>query len=213
MNATPSQSLLPPFCTPGADSLPEGPVPGSDESLALAAWEVLTGARVARSAGSGRMSLLGRHERSREPLTGERAIWIALHAFEGADERWECRRARAPGMGDAELAAAIVQEMGGPAAADEMATLGFWRADTGFYFDSRGPSIEISELRRGGRGAKPVIRRRRIGRTALLRATRRLLRLGFTGPLASTPARVSPSPSTSASAAVSRAGDAQLSLL
>jgi hypothetical protein len=206
--------VLPPFCTPGPDYLPDGPVPDSDESVALAAWEVLTGARVARSAGSGRLSLLGRYERTGKPPTRERALWIALHAFEGADERWECRRARARVMSDEQLAAAIVQEMGGPAGGPgEMTTLGFWLGDTGFHFDCRGPCIEFSELSRGEPGAHPEIRRRRMGRTALLRAARRVLCIGPSALSASEPTR--PSPARSARVRVVEGSDtqAQLSLL
>jgi hypothetical protein len=128
----------------------------------------MTGARVSRSAGSGRMSLLGRYRGEGGDLDRERILWIALHPFEGAEERWACRRAHWPAMSDAQLAAAIVQEMGGPAGEpDEMTTLGFWRGNVGFHFDSRGPSLVITEL--------PGPRQRRIGRAALLAEARRLL--------------------------------------
>lgn len=164
---TPAGPVLPPFCTLGPDLLPQAPPPGTPESEALAAWEVLTGERVARSTGSGRMSLLGRYRSEPGELDRERILWIALHPFEGAEERWSCRRARWPAMSDAQLAAAIVQEMGGPAEEpDEMTTLGFWRGDVGFYFDCRGPSLVITELGKA---------ERRIGRAALLAAARRLL--------------------------------------
>lgn len=164
---TPAGPVLPPFCTLGPDLLPQAPPPGTPESEALAAWEVLTGARVARSTGSGRMSLLGKYRSEPRDLDWERILWIALHPFEGAEERWACRRARWPAMSDAQLASAIVQEMGGPAEEpDEMTTLGFWRGDVGFYFDCRGPSLVITELGKV---------ERRIGRGTLLPAARRLL--------------------------------------
>lgn len=169
-----STDVLPPFCTTGTDSLPDGPAPGTAESVALAAWEVLTGARVARSTGSGRMSLLGRHRAAGVELTTERVLWIALHPFEGADERWACRRARGAAMSDQELLAAVVQEMGGPAEdPDEMTTLGFWSGAVGFHFDCRGPSVEITGLQ--GAGGPAHSRKRRIGRSALLRAARGIL--------------------------------------
>lgn len=162
--------VLPPFCTLGPDMLPQGPPPGTPESKALAAWEVLTGARVARSTGSsGRMSLLAKYRREGGELDRERILWIALHPFEGAEERWACRRALCAAMSDAQLAAAIVQEMGGPAEEpDEMTTLGFWLGTVGFYFDSRGPSVAFTELSGAGR---------RINRGALLAAARRILRV------------------------------------
>ncbi|HST60471.1 MAG TPA: hypothetical protein VLK84_17355, partial [Longimicrobium sp.] len=148
--------------------------PGTAESVALAAWEVLTGARVARSTASGRMSLLGRYRAAGVELSTERVLWIALHPFEGADERWACRRARGAAMSDQELQAAVVQEMGGPAEdPDEMTTLGFWSGSVGFHFDCRGPSVEITDLR--GAGAPAHSRKRRIGRSALLRAARKIL--------------------------------------
>jgi hypothetical protein len=166
----PSEPHLPPFCEIGTDMLPQGPPPGSPASLALAAWEVLTGARVARSAGSGRMSSLARHARDNEALRPDRMIWIALHAFDGADERWALRRARRPGLTDAEIRTAVVQEMGGPAVdPDEMTTLGFWRGEEGFYFDCRGPCLIV---------ICPDGQRRRIGPAALVAAARRLLGFG-----------------------------------
>jgi len=165
---------LPPFCTTGPDRLPQGPRPGTPESMALAAWEVLTSARVARSTGSGRMSLLGAYRAEGQELTRERVIWIALHAFEGASERWGWRLARSAVMSDRELTAAVVQEMGGPAhEPDEMTTLGFWLGNVGFSFDSRGPEIELMECaHRHGRAA---LRRRRVGPAAILTSARRLL--------------------------------------
>lgn len=166
---------LPPFCTLGPDRLPQGPRPETPESVALAAWEVLTRARVARSTGSGRMSLLGAHRAEGGELTRDRVIWIALHAFEGARERWECRLAKTPPMNDREIEAAVVQEMGGPAQEpDEMTTLGFWLGDVGFSFDSRGPSIEILECPRSP-SATAGLRRRRIGRAGIVATARRLL--------------------------------------
>lgn len=170
-----SMDVLPPFCTVGSDSLPDGPVPGTAESAALAEWEVLTGARVARSTGSGRMSLLGRYRAADTELSTERVLWIALHAFEGADERWACRRARGAVMSDQELQAAVVQEMGGPAEdSDEMTTLGFWSGSVGIHFDCRGPSVEITDLQGAG-GGPARSRKRRIGGSALLRAARKIL--------------------------------------
>ena len=161
-------TVLPPFCTLGPDLLPQAPRPGTPESEALATWEVLTAARVARSTGcSGRMSLLAKYRREGGELDPERILWIALHPFEGAEERWACRRARWAAMSDVQLAAAIVQEMGGPAEEpDEMTTLGFWRGNVGFYFDSRGPSLVLTQFGKG---------QRRISRSALLAAARRLL--------------------------------------
>lgn len=170
----PFQPPLPPFCTLASDLLPVAPPPGTPESEALAAWEVLTAARVARSTGSGRMSLLARYQADDVELTTDRMVWIALNPFEGAGERWACRLARSPAMSDAEVAAAIVQEMGGPAEEDEMTTLGFWRGETGFYFDSRGPRMEITQTRSGG---EPGARKRRIGRAALIASARRQLRI------------------------------------
>ena len=165
----------PPFCTRGADSLPVGPVPGTAESAALAAWEVLTGARVSRSTGSGRMSLLGKYRSAEADLSGDRVLWISLHPFEGAAERWECRRALRGAMSDRELQSAIVQEMGGPATVpDEMTTLGFWCGPVGFYFDCRGPRVEITE-QKDTEGRPRETATRRVGRSALLRAARRLL--------------------------------------
>jgi hypothetical protein len=167
---------LPPFCTLGSDHLPDGPAGGTAESVALAAWEVLTGSRVPRSKGSGRMSLLARYRAEEIPLTTERVVWIALHAFEGADERWSCRRARTPTMTDAELEAAIVQEMGGPAEEpDEMSTFGFWQGPVGFHFDYRGPSILITDATPAAAGEERRNRTRRLSRAALLRAARKLL--------------------------------------
>lgn len=175
---------LPPFCALGTDHLPDGPPPGTPQSAALAAWEVLTGARVARSTGSGRMSLLARYERDSAALDNDRIIWIALHAFEGAGERWACRRALRPAASDDELRAFVVQEMGGPASdPEEMTTLGFWRGDVGFYFDSRGPAIEVTELRRGG--AKPTHRTRRIRPAALVRFARSMF--AFAAPAGARP--------------------------
>lgn len=176
---TASTPPLPPFCSLGTDLLPQAPPPGTPESAALAAWEVLTGARVARSTGSGRMSLLGKY-RGAGALDKERVLWIALHPFEGAEERWACRRARSPAMSDAALAAAVVQEMGGPVEEpDEMTTLGFWEGDVGFYFDCHGPSVVMTGL--------PGGQRRRIGRAGLLAAARRILNIPAapgTGPAA-----------------------------
>lgn len=170
-----SPDVPPPFCTRGADSLPVGPLPGTAESVALAAWEVLTGARVSRSTGSGRMSLLGKYRSAEADLTTDRVLWISLHPFEGADERWECRRALRGAMSDRELQSAIVQEMGGPADdPDEMTTLGFWCGPVGFYFDCRGPRVEITE-QKDPDGCPRETATRRIGRSALLRAARRLL--------------------------------------
>ena len=181
MNVMLASAPLPPFCTLGPDKLPSGPLPGSPESAALAAWEVLTGARVARSTGSGRMSLLGAHRAEGVQLSRDRVIWIALHAFEGAGERWSCRIARDPSMSDTALRHAIVQEMGGPAEEpDEMTTLGFWLGDVGFSFDCRGPSIEIVECGVGPNPA-PALRHRKIGRAAMIAATRRLFRLTDAG--------------------------------
>lgn len=178
MNATAPWPPLPPFCTIGPDRLPQGPRPGTPESVALAAWEVLTGARVARSTGSGRMSMLGAYRAEGGELSRERVIWIALHAFEGAEERWACRLARGT-MDDHQLEQAIVQEMGGPPSEpDEMTTLGFWLGDVGFNFDCRGPSIEIAEWVRIAESPVPKLRTRRVGRAALIPAARRLLRLG-----------------------------------
>lgn len=171
-----SADVLPPFCTLGTDSLPDGPVPGTAESVALAAWEVLTGARVARSTGSGRMSLLGRYRAADIELSAERVLWIALHPFEGADERWACRRARGAAMSDQELQSAIVQEMGGPAEdPDEMTTLGFWSGLVGFHFDCRSPCVEITDARAAGASSPSQTRKRRIGRSALLRSARQIL--------------------------------------
>ena len=185
MNATTATTHLPPFCTLGTDRLPQGPPPGSPESAALAAWEVLTGARVARSTGSGRMSLLGAHRAEGGALTRDRVIWIALHAFEGADERWACRFAKKKAMDDREIEAAIVQEMGGPAQeADEMTTLGFWLGDVGFDFDSRGPCIKILQWT-NSRSDPPRLRTQRIGRGAILAAARRLLRVNASAPCGS----------------------------
>lgn len=173
MNATALAAPLPPFCTRGTDRLPQGPRSGTPESMALAAWEILTRARVSRSAGSGRMSLLGAYRAEGGELTRDRVVWISLHPFEGAEERWACRRATCPVMSDGELEAAIVQEMGGPSFdPDEMTTLGFWLGDVGFSFDSRGPTIEIIEC--GGHG-QARMRRRRINRAAIITTARRLL--------------------------------------
>lgn len=166
--------ICPPFCRPGPDGLPVGPVPGSDESHALAAWEILTGVRLARSAGSGRQSMLGRHRSAPGELTRERILWIVLHAFEGAEDRWACRLARDRALSDARLLAAVVQEMGGPADDPaELTTLGFWKGDRGFHFDCRGPAVELTHLSAGRR-----LRREPIGTAALLAAARRLLRIG-----------------------------------
>lgn len=175
MTTQPStEPVLPPFCTLASDRLPQAPPPGTPESHALAAWEVLTGARVARSAGSGRVSRLAGYLRQGEALTRERILWIVLHAFDGAEERWECRRARAPVMTDAQVRGAIVQEMGGPAGdPDEMTTLGFWLGDVGFYFDCRGPYVDITG---------PAAPRCRIGAGALVAAARRLLALPHASP-------------------------------
>jgi hypothetical protein len=174
MNSPPPyQPAPPPFCTLASDLLPVAPPPGTPESEALAAWEVLTSARVARSTGSGRMSLLARYQADEVELTTDRLVWIALHPFEGATERWACRLARSSAMSDAEVAAAIVQEMGGPAEEeDEMTTLGFWRGGIGFFFDSRGPRMEITQTRAGEESSG---RKRRIGRAALIAAARRQL--------------------------------------
>ena len=178
MNATTAATPLPPFCTLGTDRLPQGPPPGSPESAALAAWEVLTGARVARSTGSGRMSLLAAHRAEGGQLSRDRTIWIALHAFEGAHERWACRIARGGAMDDHQMERAIVQEMGGPPGEpDEMTTLGFWLDDVGFNFDCRGPSIEITEWVRVAGSPVPKLRTRRVGRAVLVVAARRLLHL------------------------------------
>jgi hypothetical protein len=175
MKPTVNDPPLPPFCTMGPDWLPHGPPPGTPESMALAAWEVLTRARVARSAGSGRMSLLGRYRAEGGELNRDRMIWIALHAFEGAEERWACRLAGARPLTDRELDAAVIQEMGGPAEEpDEMTTLGFWLGDIGFSFDSRGPSIEVLECR-PGTSRTGGVRRRRIGSGTIAAAARRLL--------------------------------------
>ncbi len=172
---TSSPPALPPFCTAGTDFLPDGPTPGTDESRALAAWEVLTGVRVARSAGSGRMSLLARHQREGGELTRERAIHVALHAFEGADERWAIRRARGCCATDQGLRMALVQEMGGPAHdPDEMTTLGFWTGNSGFTFDCRGPAIDLLTLDPLG---SPPLRRKRISAAVLLVHVRRVLSL------------------------------------
>jgi hypothetical protein len=184
MTTQPStEPILPPFCTLASDRLPQAPPPGTAESHALAAWEVLTGARVARSAGSGRMSRLAGYLRQGDELTRDRILWIVLHAFDGAEERWACRRARSPAMPDAEVRMAIIQEMGGPAGdPDEMTTLGFWQRDTGFYFDCRGPRVDITGPGRGSH---------RIGPAGLVAAARRLLGLPH-GPghsVAHTPAR------------------------
>jgi hypothetical protein len=143
----------------------------------LAAWEVLTRARVARSTGSGRMSVLGRYRAEGIELTRNRVIWIALHAFEGASERWDCRLAGGRPLTDRELVAAVVQEMGGPAeASDEMTTLGFWLGSTGFSFDCRGPAIELIEcVPNGSRTGR--LRRRRIGRAGIISAARQVLRI------------------------------------
>lgn len=84
MNATAPWPPLPPFCTIGPDRFPQGPPPGTPESVALAAWEVLTGARVARSTESGRMSLLGAYLAEGRELTRDRVVCVALHACEGA---------------------------------------------------------------------------------------------------------------------------------
>jgi hypothetical protein len=121
------------------------------------------------------MSLLGKHRSAECDLTTDRVLWISLHSFEGADERWECRRALRGAMSDRELLSAIVQEMGGPADdPDEMTTLGFWCGPVGFYFDCRGPRVEIAEQADpAGRPLEPATRR--IGRSALIRAARRLL--------------------------------------
>ena len=167
---------LPPFCTAGSDGHPDGPATGTPESVALAAWELLTRARVSRSKGSGRMSLLARYRAEDTPLSTERIVWIALHPFEGAGERWSCRRALRAAMTDDELTAAIVQEMGGPAEEpDEMSTLGFWKGTVGFHFDHRGPSVHITETVPGCAGEEPRRRSRRIGKAALLRSARKLL--------------------------------------
>lgn len=179
MNAIAPSTSMPPFCTIGPDRLPQGPRPGTPESVALAAWEVLTGARVSRSTGSGRMSLLGAHRAAGGQLTRDRAIWIALHAFEGSDERWACRLARGGAMDDHQVEQAIVQEMGGPPGEpDEMTTLGFWLGDVGFNFDCRGPSIEMMEWVPAAGSPVPRLRTRRVGRAALIAAARRLLRFG-----------------------------------
>lgn len=173
MNRIALSAPLPPFCTGGPDRLPQGPRPGTAESVALAAWEVLTGARVARSTGSGRMSLLGAYRAEGTELTRDRVIWIALHAFEGAEERWDCRLAAGRVLSDRELEAAVVQEMGGPADdPDELTTLGFWLGEIGFSFDCRGPRAEMFECDRAG-GSH--LRTRRIGPAAILAAARRML--------------------------------------
>jgi hypothetical protein len=168
---------LPPFCTPGADGWPNGPAPGTPESRALAAWEVLTGARLARSAESGRMSLLGRYRLEGGALPRDRVIWIALHAFEGARERWECRLALKSALRDSDLTAAIIQEMGGPSSEpDEMTELGFWLDDAGFCFDSRGPAVTLMEwASTGAEGVK--LRSRRLRSAVLVSAARRILRI------------------------------------
>jgi hypothetical protein len=172
---------VPPFCTLASDRLPMGPPCGSPENHALAAWEVLTGARVARSTGSGRMSRLAGFARQEEALTRDRILRIALHAFDGAEARWSCRRARWPAMTDRQVIAAVIQEMGGPATDPaEMTTLGFWHGDVGFYFDCRGPCVVIT-----GAGTEP----HRLGPGALVAAARRLLGLS----------RAAPSPCTLAS--------------
>ncbi len=202
--------MMPPFCTLGSDSLPDGPVPGSDESRALAAWEVLTGARVARSTESGRMSRLGRYSAAGVELSPERVIWISLHPFEGADERWSCRRARRAAMTDDELASAIVQEMGGPAEdPDEMTTLGFWSGTVGFHFDCRGPAVVLTEVV-SQPGSRAQRRTRRINRAALVRAARRILCIAV-ATSAPTPARDRGSDRISAAAPVEP--PEQLSLL
>lgn len=173
--STHSHPSLPPFCTAGTDFLPDGPPPGTDESRALAAWEVLTGTRVARSAGSGRMSLLARHRREATELTRDRVVNVALHAFEGADERWAIRRARGCCATDQGLRTAVVQEMGGPAHdPDEMTTLGFWTGETGFTFDCRGPAVDLLAFDPLG---LPTLRRKRISGAVLLAHVRRVLGL------------------------------------
>jgi hypothetical protein len=174
MSLTP-ETPLPPFCTLGPDLLPVGPPAGSRESEALAAWEVLTGARVARSQESGRMSLLAAYRAEAGDLDVERVIRIALHPFEGAQERWACRRARKQAMTDAEVCAAIVQEMGGPATGpDEMTELGFWSERIGFHFDSREPAIYIYEQKAPAAPGTARFRRRRIDKARLIGAARRL---------------------------------------
>jgi hypothetical protein len=120
------------------------------------------------------MSLLGAHRAELGELTRDRVIWIALHAFEGAGERWACRLAKTPTMDDRAIEGAIVQEMGGPAQeADEMTTLGFWLGDVGFHFDCRGPSVEMIQWSTGA-----TLRRRRIGRGSVIAAARRMLSVG-----------------------------------
>jgi hypothetical protein len=171
-----SPTSWPPFCRPGPDGLPLGPQPGSPESRALAAWEVLTGVRLARSAGSGRQSLLGRHHNEPGELTRERVLWIVLHAFEGAEERWALRLCRGGALSDVHLLAAVIQEMGGPPdEPDELTALGFWKSTRGFHFDCRGPSVELTHLTAG----RCQLRAERIGAAAIVSHARRLLGIGF----------------------------------
>lgn len=200
-----TEPVLPPFCTLASDRLPQAPPPGTPESHALAAWEVLTGARVARSAGSGRMSRLAGYLRQGESLTRERILWIVLHAYDGAEERWECRRARSSAMTDAEVRAAVVQEMGGPAGdPDEMTTLGFWLGDVGFYFDCRGPYVDITG---------PAAGRYRIGAGALVAGARRLLGLPHASPASGSRSRAREESVESHAPAGSGNEELQLSLL
>ena len=217
MSPTP-EPPLPPFCTLGPDLLPVGPPPGSPESEALAAWEVLTGARVARSQESGRMSLLAAYRAKSGDLDVERIIRIALHPFEGALERWACRRARQQAMTDAEVCAAIVQEMGGPATEpDEMTELGFWSERIGFHFDSREPAVYVYEHKVPPARGTARFRRRRIDKARLIAAARRLHGLPVasgTGRSSPTPGHPSKTPPPAGNGQSRRAGAAeQLSLL
>jgi hypothetical protein len=128
-----------------------------------------------------------------DSLDVSRFVWMSLHAFEGATDRWTIRAAEwgDAGATDAQVRRAIVQEMGGPTEdAADLGTKGWWRDGYGFYFDPNGPLIVIS---------RPGHRERTINAPSVMERARKLFRLdrAFDAPGGEqAPRRNDPSPST-----------------